>query len=572
MTELNRGDQGPFAGLYSGGILETVVKSLDMKNDVLDGRTAHRFFAGESVNEYNRGQIFETLGQVLIDCGMVPESVDVLPEDVSMATVAGMAVGLVGERWDHMMAEVQSKAMPVADLSAAGERFLRMATVDLALRLFALARLTGMPLPNLETPSWLLENGGGNILRKHLLETGLTRDQLAGRLGVWPTTLDNWLDGKNWPSNKYVASLAAELAPSGARQSAKDFHSELNRHFAFARLADLLANWLDREVVREMVTTVIRFARLLTESLNFPLSSKDNPNHVELRLLVFGCLEDSAPVLLWLLAKLETDSEWRQDILAASRPWEIAFRRIAERYGGPRSAAGLAQDISDVVDYDPGPDASISETIRRELRAQADSRHPLPEEGGDFHTYLQTLRDGISLRRNLTHRFPHNPEAHYILGSFLGMAAKHFNDRELVDEGVVECRIASGLLPEWDAPAVERGIILANVGDYTAALAELEKAEAALPQPTPHLRLVTGYVLSNLNRHTEALEQLEAVIAVKPNYAPAHSYAAQCAFELGDKTRGAFFAKEARRLGEFSEHSAWREGRYSSRRRRDTDI
>ena len=568
MTELNLGVQGPFAGLYSGGILEAIVKSLDIKNDVLDGRTARRLFAGESVNEYNRGQIFEALGQILIDCGTVPESVDALPEDVSMATVTGMAVGLVGERWDHMMAEIQSKATPVADLSAAGERFLRMATVDLALRLFALTRLMDMPLPNLETPLWLVENGGGNILKQRLHYTGLTRDQLAARLEVSPNTVDNWLDGKNWPSNKYVAPLATELASPGASQ---DFQRELNRHFAFARLADLLADWVGREVVIEMVKTVIRFAHLLSESLNFPLSREDNPNHVELNLLVLGCLADSAPVLLWRLAKLETDSEWRQDIISASGPWDIAFRRIAGRYSGPRSASGLAQDISDVVNRDPGPEDSISETIRQEIQAHADSRHPLPEEGGDFHLYLQTLQDGISLRRSLASRFPHSPEAHYVLGSFLGMAGKHFNNRELVAEGVVECWIASGLLPEWDAPAVECGIILANVGEYTDALAELEKAEAALPQPTPHLRLVTGYVLSNLNRHAEALEQLEAVISVRPNYAPAHSYAAQCAFKIGDKIRGAFFAKEARRLGDFSEYSAWRDGRHSSRRRRDND-
>ena len=47
----------------------------------------------------------------------------------------------------------------------------------------------------------MLENGTGNILRQRLREAGLTRYQLAACLGVWPTSVDNWLDGKNRPGH-----------------------------------------------------------------------------------------------------------------------------------------------------------------------------------------------------------------------------------------------------------------------------------------------------------------------------------------------------------------------------------
>ena len=120
-------------------------------------------------------------------------------------------------------------------------------------------------------------------------------------------------------------------------------------------------------------------------------------------------------------------------------------------------------------------------------------------------------------------------------------------------------------MPNWDGPAVECGIMLANIGEYDAALRELEKARVALPEPTPHLRFVTGYVMTMLERYPEALEELEAVIQHRPDFASANRYAAQCAFRLGDKVKGARFSKAARQLGDFTQYMAWRDGTYASR-------
>ena len=206
-------------------------------------------------------------------------------------------------------------------------------------------------------------------------------------------------------------------------------------------------------------------------------------------------------------------------------------------------------------------------TIRRELQAEAHARGSVPPGEGGPHLVLDLLQDGIDHRRSLVRRFPHSPEAHYQLGSFLGMAGKNLRARELVDEGIVECKIAAGLLPNWDGPAVECGIILANIGEYDAALRELEQVRTALPETTPHLRFATGYVLMMLERYADALEHLKTVTEAKPDFASAHRYAAQCAFKLGDKIKGAHHAKAARQLGDFAEWMAWRNGVYSARGR-----
>ena len=84
---------GPFGGVYSGQIIRAVVQAIDIEDNVLPDRTARRFYASESVSEYNRGNIYHALGQALIDRGIAPEAVDALPEDAEMATAIGMAVG-----------------------------------------------------------------------------------------------------------------------------------------------------------------------------------------------------------------------------------------------------------------------------------------------------------------------------------------------------------------------------------------------------------------------------------------------------------------------------------------------
>ena len=180
---------------------------------------------------------------------------------------------------------------------------------------------------------------------------------------------------------------------------------------------------------------------------------------------------------------------------------------------------------------------------------------------------FEFLESGLALRRSIAHDFPSSPTAHMELGSFLGMAGKWTGRRDLVDEGITECKIASALLPEWDNPAVEPGIMLANIGAYDEALVELAHAADRLPAATPHLRFATGYVLMELSRHAEALEHFESVIASRPDYALAYSHAARCAFALSETTKAIDFAKTARRLGEPTEYNAWRKRQRKSKSR-----
>ena len=159
----------------------------------------------------------------------------------------------------------------------------------------------------------------------------------------------------------------------------------------------------------QLIGTAVRLARTLSESIGFSLSREDHAGLVELRLLLFGALEDSAPVLLWWLARLEPDPEWTKVLLAAGEPWQFHFEHMAAMHSR-RSAAGLSQDILDVVDDADEVDIEALVVIRRELRAASNAQASISADDGRPGSISVMLRDGIELRRSLARRFPQNPK------------------------------------------------------------------------------------------------------------------------------------------------------------------
>ena len=557
-------EPGPFSGLYSRQILGTVVEALDLgEGHVLTTRTARRFLRDSDPNGHNRREFFLSLGQTFIDMGFLPDLEPHLPLQVPSAQVYGESLEFAAERWDAFMSRIQSESSWDVDMVSAGRLFVGLAAVDLSLRLFALGWITGVDVHLAETPLWAEENGIGKILRKQTADAGLTREQLAARVRVTSATVDNWLDGRNWPGREYVDSLARELA-DGDLDVAGPLAAQLRRQFALAKLCHILSERVGREHVVSAVDAVSRFARDLSKHVGPRFLSENDRPVVGPALLLMGSEFPLASDMLWFLASGYEDGGWRDVILVAAIPWEAAFGLAMKSEGGSKSsAAGLAQDYLDVVDESGRAAAlSVHEVIMRDLGQMMDGlvpRGPLPIPE---HDPLFALEEGIAGRRRLAERFPDSPEAHFQLGSFLGLVGKKTGLRRFIDEGLLECRIASGLCPAWDNPGVERGIMLTNFGANEEALRELEEVGRELPAPTPHWRFVMGYVLTEVERFSEALEHLEDVITVRSDYALAYRYAAHCAFRLGARVKGLDYAKTGRRLGDSTEFDAWERGDY----------
>ena len=265
------------------------------------------------------------------------------------------------------------------------------------------------------------------------------------------------------------------------------------------------------------------------------------------------------------------DEDWRRDLLAATVDWEVLFQIEAGHANLPRTAAGLAQDVADVPPSttdqpglgEPPRDEDPARAAVARLAYEADEM--LRRLGrGELDAAMRMLNDGIEVRRAIARNFPLSPLAHSELGSFLGMVGRNLGRHDLIEEAITECRIAAELLPCWDTPAVEPGIILINVGAHGEALKELVRARETLPVETPHLAFSMGYALMMLSRHTEALEHFVRVMEARPDHALASIHAAHCAFVVGDNWAGLRYARAARGLGEPGAYLAWERGTYAS--------
>ena len=542
-----------------------------------------------SVNASSRKERLKALGQEIVDLGLVPEvdwqSQDApFREDLETSDVLAGVIDVTCQWWDTLMERVQSESARVSDMSHVGRGFLRFVTVDVSLRMLGWARLAGMELPEPHVPVWARPNGVGEILRGLQRDAELSRHQLARRLEVSPTTVDNWLDGRNLPTRYYLPALAQALS-GGQTIRAGELERRLRREFALAGLAGVAAAVVGWDEVAADVEAGFLFTRLMQEFDELTplleelasddrfaeLGGEDKAGRLAGFLLPLLLLTGSAgPFRIRLLRSLAQRPEvrdWADDIYAVTLSIELQLRHIVTTQPGGRMAAGLAQDYFDVVGEPTPEDLEADDAIRTTLLGEQDDIFPFRMESGVVPHPFSLIDRSIRLRRGLVRRFPQSADAHYQPGSMLGMMGRRVRNREWVDEGIMECRVAAGLEPRWDGPAVEPGIILCNIEDWDGALRELETAEGSLPAVTPHLRNVRGYALMNAGRLEEALAEYLAVVAVRPDFATAWGYAAHCAFSLGNRTEGLRYAKRARALGDPETYHAWDNGAYGPRRK-----
>lgn len=568
---------GPFPTAYGGQIIGAIVGALRLDDGVLTARTAKRFFQGRSISEHNQTEIFLALGEALVERGLVPVPPVFTQRDVSMPIIIGVAIARATSRWDRAVSRIQSRSARTVDRSATAERLLRFVVIDLSVRIFAILRLAGLEPDRPGTPLWAQENGGGRLLRDLAGRARLTREELAEQLGGSSTSsVDNWLDGKVRPTNDSIAAISEVLADHIENVTSSELALEIQRQFTFATIVDLIEPWIGRQKVIDLSTALVRFVWLMTEDvrqMNRP--PIEEALGIELDAIRLGTVDPAIDTLLRNLSVLEPDESWRRDLLAATLDWGVLFESGVAQANPTQTAAGLAQDIRDIQSADTGKPVLGEPASGDDPARKAVSR--LANEGSDLlrrvavgkiPSPVSIMEAGIERRTAIVRSFPRSPMAHSELGSYLGMAGKNLRRRDLIDEGITECMIAAELLPDWDLPAVEQGIILANFGAYGEALERLDRVREVLPEETPHFCSAKGYVLMKLARYAEALEYLERVLEVRPDYAEASLHAAHCAFMLGDNWAGQRHAKTARRLGEPGAFSAWRNGIYSSHRSR----
>ena len=551
-VERNSGDGrpddrlGPLAGMYSGRLLGVVVDAVGTRREFLKSRTAKRYFDGEIVTDRNRRRVFEDIGGMLVDAGVVRTSDLVLLSDVSIALEHAAL------RWDHVLATLQSRSGTIVD--AVVESALRLMVVDLSVRAFAAYRLAGLAPPLAGTPVWALENGGGRLLRRLTAEAGMTREDLAERVGVSDQSVDNWFDGKHRPTRANMNALSRALAGSGCVDKTM---REIGLCFALADMACMIAESVGRARVVSLATAGVSFVRTVMDDvaeMNRPPVEESAGS--ELIALRYGTAHPMSHALVRNLSLLAERAVAWPEISGSMMPWTVWLEAIASAAAGP-DAAGLAQRAEDVAGYG-ADDRRVAADARAAAAIWAKPRGLNRRRSGDLGRYLL---GEVARLRAIACANPGSPRAHCEAGAFMGMVGKNLRRRDLCDEEFRSVVSRRGCFPVGTHRRWKRGIILANVGEFEAAQEELERAKAWLRGTTPHLLQCRGYVRMNVGNFAGALADLEEVLKVRPNHAMALAWAARCAFEAGDSRKGLRLARLARRFGEPATYQEWTAGR-----------
>ena len=563
----------------SGQIIGAVVGELRLQDDVLKSKTALRYFKGGRIKDDSKQEIFEVLGQALVDHNIIPPSPFLVQEEIPLAKVISSAIAWYADQWDQLVGYMQSTSAPVDRPDLAAVAYLRLATIDLSLRTSAALWLAELPTPDEGTPLWAENKGRATYLRRLLDDCGPdgpTRDELAERLEVSYNTIDNWLDTDTRPSWFHISRLAEELAPYHAELSKETLQSRLHRHDALSGLCDLLSVHIGRDAVVDLATALVRFtSRNLAGLKQFSKLTPDDAARRQFFILMLGTRFVGTEHLLRALWRQERDPVWSTDLMAASKAWHLRLTHVMQHLGGLDQAMKLVHDEFGI----PAEDAeSLLDQVLRDV--QADSTRPIPPDPseldgmtvvrikgdakysarnrmiqyaqakseGDLNTAILHVRRAVELQ-------PESAEYHFHLGATLGMAGE-------VEEGLQECWIAASLDPTWELPKVEVGIILLNAGREEEARDHLESVACSQSDLSAHLAFNLGMARFRNDEVEGALGALSKAIEVKPDHALALDVAAHCAFLVGDGKKGRRLAKRANALGQSETYRDWQDGKY----------
>ena len=569
----------PYKAPFSGPVIGAIVKALGLQDDVLQSKTAKRYFSGKRVKDDKKHEICAAVGKALAAHCIMPSAFLLEQEGFTLDQVISPMIAWYADQWDQLVGYMRSTSAPVDRPDLAAISYLRLAVVDLALRASAVLWLTEATTPDEGTPLWAREKGGAECLRRLLDKCGEsrpTRDELADRLDVSYNTVDNWLDTTTRPWRSNIDMLAEELAPRIPDIDVKTLRCQLHRHYALCALCDLLANHLGRDAVIDLATALIRFT---SRSLaGFRQLSEPDPDDIakhQLFILLLGSQAFSSEHVLEALWRQERDRVWQADLMAASKPWHLrlthvaqhlgrldeAIQRAHDEYGIPIEAMkeqmdemlrSIQADLTRLGTRDPSDlenmrlyrvkgDAKYSARNRMIQFAQAQSE-------GDIDTAILHVRRAVELQ-------PENADYHFHLGANLGKVGA-------VEEAIQECWLAAQLNPASELPRVEVGIILLNAGRSQEAREHLESMACGQDTLSAHLALNLGVARFRCGDPAGALDVLEKAIAVEPDHALALNIAAHCAFSIGDHKKGQKLAKQADQFGQSETYREWKDGKY----------
>lgn len=520
----------------SGQIIGALVARLGISLPVHQQRNARRYFAADPehlVKDTTRAEIIDAVAEVLAGAGFVS-----LPQTGEGTSEPAYALSSMlrwhADHWDLMRSSLRRRTVSVlpSRLPKVWEAYVRLAVIDLALRVAAHLHLAGASPAVLELLNWVSVDARGDFLNQKRRQTPLTLEDLAEVLGVTDNTVDAWMYDGARPSIDNLTKLAETLADHIEGSDAAGVTLELRSLYWISDVAALLAEHIGAAAMGEVVGRLRKYSEEAYRMIYDQFPAEHRPADLAV-LADLGVGARVARPLLSALIQREPDEEWREDLRSTGLRWINRIisvntnARLAEADALVQKTEGRLLEDWDVSN----PEAYAHYRRSFDLQMQGKPREALAE---------------VEIAARLD---PLDPANHFTLGSVKTTIGIERGDMDLVNEGLDALWLAVTLDPNWVLPWTEIGATLYYTDRPAEAVAHLRSVKTECGPLDVYYHRTLGTAEWKLGELPRALAAFEAALEFEPEETSALLAASELALLTGDGKKHRRYLRLARHFG-----------------------
>ena len=520
----------------SGQIIGALVTKLDIKHPLLRSRTARRYFSGDAehlVKDATRENIIGAIAEVLTESGFI-KSPQAGEDDYQLAAALASMLKWHADNWDlqrSFLRRRMTKVLP-SNLPKVWGAFVRLAVIDLSLRVAAHLHLSGSSPAALDLLDWASRTTRGNFLNGKRQHASLSLEDFAEVVGVDDNTVDAWMYHGARPFNDNLAKLAETLAVKIEGLNPSDIALELRALYWISDVAGLLDEHVGHDAVVEAIGRLHRYSEATYRLMEDQVPAEGRVENLTV-LADLGVGARLAEPLLTALIDQEPDEDWREDLRSTGIGW---VRRVL--------SANLNAHFAEV-------DALVEKTDGRILEDWAVNN---AEAYAHYRRSLELqiqgkLQEALAEVETAAQLDPLDPANHFTLGSMkTGLGIGH-DDTALVHEGLDALWLAVALDPQGILSWTEIGSTLLHTDRPAEAVAHLLNLKPECGPMDSYYYSTLGAACWRVGRLYEALEAFEAALELNPEETANLLAASEIAMLIGDSEKHMRYLRRARHFG-----------------------
>lgn len=331
----------------TGQIFSYLIRNLGGFVAPLSSKTLQRFFNETEdfkVPNKTKAEILDALAEWLEETGLVPCA----PQGSTYQEHGGVRTMLevfVSE-WESWRAFTHESRLevPKAILPSIWAPYLRLATIDLAIRIAASLSFSLEPAKRFRVLEYSAAARPGEFLKQVMKDAGdMTRRELVDALEKEsPGAVDNWLDHDAKPHSDSIVRLAQALAKRTPGIDQTCIETDLRRLYLLYDIKRALSGHVSDELLQQCATRLIFYTNHIYGTLR--AWNEEGQDETAARFIQsFGAKSQWARPFLQSLYAAEQDSTWREDLQVVNGPWhtrviDASRRAIAAHYKEDRWA------------------------------------------------------------------------------------------------------------------------------------------------------------------------------------------------------------------------------------------